>query len=338
MRIDSNELGNHLKKQLLAVNIIHGIEPLLAQEALDLIVQSAKSKGYNVRETYVADTGFDWPSFRANCQSQSLFASQKIIDLRIPTGKPGTTGAEILTELSVSPPPDTIVIISLPKIDYRTQQSKWFDTLQKNGLLIQCNLIERSHLAQWITQRFQQQGQNITPHSAEFIANQVEGNLLAAHQEIQKLRLIFPEGPVLDSDIENAIVDVSRFQVFDLMPALYKRDLIQFERILYGLKAEAEALPLILWALNEETHLLEKTLELKNKGLRFPDIARQLYLKPLHNKFYPSLIEHCSAQLGIKLIHELHHIDRMIKGVKNGDPWHAIANWGLIFVRGFKKT
>ncbi|MBU6467526.1 MAG: DNA polymerase III subunit delta [Betaproteobacteria bacterium] len=338
MRIDANDLAQHVKKSLSSINVIHGVEPLLALESLDLLVQCAKQKGYTNRETYVADTGFDWNGFLVNSQSRSLFATQKIVDLRIPTGKPGSAGAEILSALCSSPLEDTVLIISLPKIDYRTQQSKWFEALQKNGLLIQCNLIDRTLLPQWIIQRFRRQEQNINQETAEFIAHQVEGNLLAAHQEIQKSRLLFPAGDLSEEHVKSAIVDVSRFQVFDLMPALYKRDLIQFERILFGLKAEAEALPLLVWALNEDLHLIHRALELKTQGRRFNDIARELYLKPTHNKYFPALLEFCSLDFTHSLILELHQIDKMVKGVKGGDPWHAIANWALMFVRGFKKT
>ncbi|HQT81059.1 MAG: DNA polymerase III subunit delta [Ferrovum sp. 37-45-19] len=338
MRIDSKDLTRHLKKSWSPLYMIHGVEPLLALESLDLLIKVAKEKGYLSREIYVADSSFDWHSFLANSRSSSLFAAQKIIDLRLPSGKPGIIGAEVLNTLSLTPPEETIIIISLPKIDYRTQQSKWFDVIQKNGLLIQCHPIERAQLPQWIIERFQQQEQTITPASATFIAHQVEGNLLAAHQEIQKLTLLFPTGALTEDDIKNAIMDVSRFQIFDLMPTLYKRDLLQFERILYGLKAEAEALPLVLWALNEDIHLLLKALELKDQGLRFSEITRQLYLKPLQVQSYPALLERCSLQLITECIIDLHHIDTMIKGLQGGDPWHALANWGLKFVRGSRKT
>ena len=216
MKLTAEDLPRHLSKGLQPLYVIHGAAMLLAIEAADAIRNAARNEGIVEREVLIADSGFKWAELRNSNQSLSLFASRKLLDLRIPTGKPGIEGAQALLEYCQQLNPDTVTLISLPRLDGTTMKTKWFSTLAEQGVVIAADEIVLNELPLWIAARLKRQNQSADTDTLAFLAQRVEGNLLAAFQEIQKLALLFPEGPLSFEQVKDAVMDVARYDVFKL--------------------------------------------------------------------------------------------------------------------------
>ena len=263
--VKADALQVHLKKldaggTLLPLYVFSGDEPLLMMEAMDQLRAIAKKQSYTEREVLLQERGFDWSALLSAGQTMSLFGDKRWVELRIPTGKPGRDGADALKQFAVqvesqtSGPegPDTVVCIILPRLDGKTKTSAWFSALDEAGMAIQIDSLDRSQLPQWIAGRLKRQNQEVESgpegmRALEFVADQVEGNLIAAHQEIQKLGLLYPTGKLSEEQIRTAILKVARYNVFELTEAMLAGDLPRLNRMLDGLKGEGEPLVLILW-------------------------------------------------------------------------------------------
>jgi DNA polymerase-3 subunit delta len=209
---------------------------------------------------FVVDRYFDWSSLLGASQSMSLFGDRQLVELRIPTGKPGKEGGEALKTLAADNP-DVLTLITLPRLDSATQKTAWFTAISSAGVALKVDPIERAQLPMWISQRLAAQGQRVAPgedgrRSLQFIAERVEGNLLAAHQEIQKLGLLYPAGALSFEQVHDAVLNVARYDVFKLNEAMLTGDIGRLARMLDGLKGEGEAAVLVLWALVEEVRTL----------------------------------------------------------------------------------
>ena len=258
MRIDSEDLPRHLAKGLGSLYVVHGEALLLAIEAADAIRTAAREAGYSEREVIIAEQHFKWAELRNSAQSMSLFASRKVIDLRIPSGKPGVEGAQALLEHCENLNADTLTLISLPHLDGAVMKSKWFTALEQHGMVISAAEIPLAALPAWIAARMLRQGQSTDADTLSFLAQRVEGNLLAAFQEIQKLALLFPAGPLTFEQVKDSVMDVARYDVFKLSEAMLAGDAERYARILDGLRAEGTATVLILWAVAEDIRTLAK--------------------------------------------------------------------------------
>ena len=253
MQISSAQLANHLQRGLRSLYTLHGDEPLLQQEALDAIRACARTQGYTERSSHtVAGAHFDWSAVLAAGGSLSLFADKQMVEIRIPSGKPGKDGSVALQQLAQQAPGNdsTLTIVTLPRLDKATRSSAWFTALDSNGVALEVLPVERAALPQWLAQRLAAQGQRVEPgeagqHTLQFFADRVEGNLLAAHQEIQKLALLFPagaQGAVLTLEqVESAVLNVARYDVFKLSEAVLGGKPERVQRMLDGLQAEGEA-------------------------------------------------------------------------------------------------
>ena len=231
--VKTDAFQSHLKS-LTAASTFHplyifsGDEPLLMMEAMDQLRSKARQLGYTEREVMLQERGFDWSALLNAGQTMSLFGDRRWIELRIPTGKPGRDGADALKQFSAqiaaqsnTDGPETIVCIVLPRLDMKTKSSAWFSSLDEAGMAVQIDSLDRSYLPSWIAGRLQKQGQSIQggpegQRALEFIAEQVEGNLIAAHQEIQKLGLLYPAGELSEEQVRSAILKVARYNVFEL--------------------------------------------------------------------------------------------------------------------------
>ncbi|MFM2396949.1 MAG: polymerase subunit delta, partial [Pseudomonadota bacterium] len=258
MRISSEDLPRQLAKGLAPLYVVYGDGILLALEAADAIRAAALSAGYSEREVFIADAQFKWAELRHSAQSMSLFSSQKIIDLRLPTGKPGVEGGQALQDYCAALPSDTITLISLPALDYTVLKSKWFAALEASGVVVVANDIGLENLPAWIATRLKRQEQSADRDSLVFLAQKVEGNLLAAFQEIQKLALLFPEGHLSLSQINDSVMDVARYDVSKLAEAMLAGDVARYAHILEGLRAEGTATPQILWILADDLRAIAK--------------------------------------------------------------------------------
>ena len=252
MRISSEDLPRQLAKGLVPLYVIHGEAMLLAIEAADAIRAAARAAEYTEREVFIAEQNFKWAELRNSAQSLSLFATRKVIDLRIPSGKPGVEGAQALQQHCENLPPDTVTLISLPKLENAAFKSKWFTALEQHGLVVSADDVTLAALPNWIANRLQRQQQSTDKETLAFLAQRVEGNLLAALQEIQKLALLFPPGALTFEQVSGAVMDVARYDVFKLSAAMLGGDAARFSRILDGLRAEGTATVLILWSLADD--------------------------------------------------------------------------------------
>ncbi|WP_321948586.1 DNA polymerase III subunit delta [Paraburkholderia sp. J10-1] len=261
MQLRPDALEPHLARGLAGLYVVYGDEHLLAQEACDRIRAAARAAGFTDRSVFTVERGFDWSSLLGASQSMSLFGDRQLVELRIPSGKPGKEGADALKTLAAAANPDVLMLVTLPRLDAATQKSAWFTALSESGVAIKIDPVERAALPNWIGQRLALQGQRVAPgedgrRALQFVAERVEGNLLAAHQEIQKLGLLYPQGVLSFEQIHDAVLNVARYDVFKLNEAMLTGDVGRLARMLDGLQGEGEASVLVLWAVVEEIRTL----------------------------------------------------------------------------------
>lgn len=329
MRISSEDLPRHLSKGLGLLYVIHGEALLLAIEAADAIRSAAREAGYTEREVIIAEQHFKWAELRNSAQSMSLFSSRKVIDLRIPSGKPGVEGAQALQEHCSNLNQDTLTLISLPRLDGTALKSKWFGALEEHGTIVNAEEISLGALPAWIAARLKRQDQSADTDTLTFLAQRVEGNLLAAFQEIQKLALLFPAGPLSFEQVKDSVMDVARYDVFKLSEAMLTGDAERYARILNGLRAEGTATVLILWAIAEDIRTLAKvTRALQQSGnlagaLRDARVwgIRQKPVERAARRFTPVFAERALRQAAL--------IDKLIKGLRQGDVWDELLQLGV---------
>ncbi|OWY38299.1 DNA polymerase III subunit delta [Xenophilus sp. AP218F] len=317
-------LGPLLGKGLAPLYVVHGEEALLALEAADAVRQAARAAGYLEREVLTAEAGFDWSQLRDSMSSVSLFASLKLLEIRIPGGKPGAEGGEALQQLAACLPDDTITLITLPKLDKTQQQSKWFTALEKAGHVVEAKPVGRGELPGWIAKRLKAQGQQLGPEALAFFVARVEGNLLAARQEVDKLALLYPRGELSLADLQAAVANVARFDVFQLSEAWLAGDAPRLTRMLDGLMAEGEAPVLVLWSLTEDVRMLLKLRQGLKEGRQPRDMARELRLWGEKQKLAEPALRRIGPRKLMDALSECARIDRQIKGVEPGEPWRTM--------------
>ncbi len=327
MRIKAEQLPAQLARNLTALYVVHGDEPLLVQETCDLVRQRARESGCSQRDLFVVEGRFDWSGLLDASRNLSLFAERKLVELRIPSGKPGTEGAKALQLYCATLPPDTVTLVVLPRPDRAVSQSKWFMALEDAGVSVAVFTPATERLPHWIGERLARSGQRTDAQSLRFISDKVEGNLLAAQQEIDKLALLYPPGVLTATQVRDAVLDVARFDVFDLTDALLAGDARRLIRILHGLHDEGEAATLVLWAITRELRSLARLVDSspEQRGRRMRELGirdqRQSLFERALRRLQPGQV-HAAMQ-------RLAAIDRMIKGLDGGDPWLEMERLAL---------
>lgn len=325
------QLAQHLERELAPLYVLHGDEPLLVIEAADSIRARARERGVTEREVVMVTQGFKWNQFSLASGNLSLFGDMKLIDLRIPTGKPGRDGGETLQRLAkeLDPHGGVITLITLPLLDWATRKQAWFLALSEAGVTIECNAPELAQLPQWIAGRLARQGQSAPREALAFIAEHVEGNLLAAHQEIQKLALLFDPGPLTVEQVEDTVLNVARYDTEKLRVAVLEGDAARCARLLDGLKGEGAAPPLVLWALTNEIRTLASLRSAVDSGQPLDGAIRAERVfgprQALCKRAVPRLK---SGVLRAALVHAA-RIDRMVKGLGKGDIWDEFLQLAL---------
>lgn len=292
MRQRPEQLAAHLEKPLRPLYVLFGDDPLSTIETGDALRAAARRQGFEERKVLVVTPTFRWEELFHAAGNLSLFGGRTLVDLRIPSGKPGRDGGEALQRYCMAPPADTLTLITLPEMDWRAQKAAWFVALIDAGVAIECNAPPVAQLPQWIARRLAAQKQRAPAEALEFIALHVEGNLLAAHQEIQKLGLLHPEGALTLQQVSSAVLNVARYDIDDLKNALAAKDAARCARTLEGLRAEEAAPPLVLWVLANQ--------------------ARQL-----------------AGRAGRTTLLHAARIDRIIKGLSTGDLWDEFLQLAL---------
>lgn len=261
--------------------------------------------------------------------SRSLFATRRVLDLRLPSGKPGKDGSEALQQLAGSLPADTIVLITLPGLDRQQLASKWFAALEHAGLAVHAAAVKREQLGQWLSGRLSEQQQQAVPETIEFLVSRVEGNLMAAYQEVRKLALLFPTGMLPFEDVKNAVLDVARYNVFDIGATLLKGDRANFVRMLDGLRGEGAALPLVLWAIAEEARAMARVKAAMAAGQPLAQAQREARVWGPRQELMPRALKRLTSAELIGALRRSAEVDRMIKGLADGDVWDALLQLGL---------
>lgn len=323
MKVFPEQLGQQLQARLLPAYVLSGDEPLQLMEAADAVRLAARAAGHTGRETFYADGGFDWADFYAACDSYSLFGEPRLLDLRL-SAKPDKVAAEALLHFAGQPPRDAILLVSLPKLTAAEQKTRWFQSLDHIGVVVQVWPLEGEKLLRWLDRRLNQKGLLADQSGLRLLAARVEGNLLAAAQEIEKLHILHGRGQLTDEQIIGSVADSARYDVFALADQVLRGHPGKAYRILAGLKAEGIAAPVALWALTRELRLVNQLQA---------ELATGAAPEALFNKY--RLWESRKAAMGQALrrlsqaaVHQAMllagHADRVMKGRVPGDEWDAL--------------
>jgi len=329
MKLNPAQLSKHLQGNLASVYAISGDEPLLCQEACDTIRAATRKLGFSERQVFNVESNFDWGNLLQASASLSLFADKRLLELRLPSGKPGDKGSAALLEYLARPPEDTVLLISLPKLDGSTQKTKWAKALidGQQTQFMQIWPVDAHQLPQWIRQRMAQAGLSASQEAVEMIAVRVEGNLLAAAQEIEKLKLLAVDGQVDASTVHAAVADSARFDVFGLIDATLNGEAAHALRMLEGLRGEGVEPPVVLWALARELRLLANIAQQYSQGMPL-EKAFSSARPPVWDKRRPlvskALQRHSAARWALLLL-DAQRIDAQIKGQAPGSPWSGLS-------------
>ena len=341
MQLALPQLHAHLQKGLRSLYTLHGDEALLVQEAADTIRATARAQGYTERSVHVVSGAhFDWSEVLAAGGSLSLFADRQILEIRIPTGKPGKDGSPMIQQLAQSAEGNdsTLTLFILPKLDNATKKGAWFGALDQFGVTLQVESVERAQLPQWIAQRLKLQNQTVAAGQEgqaclQFFADRVEGNLLAAHQEIQKLGLLYPEGELSLEQVESAVLNVARYDVFKLSEAVLSGQVARVQRMLDGLQAEGEAAVLVHYTLAEDVRALKRVKDAIAEGRPMPMALREQRIWGVREKLFERVLPRISGARLAQLLQNAHQVDGIVKGLKVADwptdPWQALQRLAL---------
>ncbi|MDM4766961.1 DNA polymerase III subunit delta [Pelomonas sp. SE-A7] len=343
MQMRPEALAAQLSKGLKPVYTIHGDEPLLAQEAGDAIRAAARQQGYGERKVFtVSGAYFDWGPVLAAAQAMSLFSERQFIEIRIPSGKPGKDGSEALQRYCEAVPEDIVTLVTLPRLDKTQLSSAWFTALDGVGVTVKVEPIERRALPQWIAQRLAAQGQRVAEgedgqRALAFFADRVEGNLLAAHQELQKLALLHPQGELTFENIEQAVLDVARFDVFKLSEAVLAGQSARVMRMLNGLEAEGEAAVLVHWTLAEDIRALKRVRDGMDAGKPLPMALREARVWGNKERLFERLLPGLRSRELARLLEAAQVVDGIVKGLRHPDwpsePWAALQRLALMLMQ-----
>lgn len=329
MRIDCEQLDRHLARDMGPLYTVLGEEPLLALEAGDRLRARARELGCEERTLLVAESGFDWQRLGEAAASLSLFSQRRLIELRVPNGKPGAAGADAIERYCRNPAPDTVTVVHVPALDWRTLQSAWFQALERAGAVVEARTVTRERLPQWLAGRLARNGQHADEATLLFIAHRVEGNLLAAWQEIQKLALLLPPGPLSGEAVRQAVLDVARFDADDMSAALLAGDRAHFVRVIDGLQAEGAALPLLLWILSNDLRAAYKVGAALQRGQPMANALREAQVfGPRRASMEPAARRWSARELRAALDHAA-RIDRIVKGLEQGAAWDELRRLGV---------
>ena len=346
MQVAAAQLAAHLQKGLRSLYTVHGDEALLVQEACDAIRHAARAQGYTERTVHtVAGAHVDWGAVLASGGSLSLFAERQIVEVRIPGGKPGKEGSQALQQLAESAEGNdsVLTLVVLPRLDGMTLKGAWFGALDARGVTVKVDTIERKDLPHWIALRLQAQGQRVAAggpgqRTLQFFADRVEGNLLAAHQEVQKLGLLYPAGELSFEQVEAAVLNVARYTPFKLAEAVLAGQVARVQRMLDGLQAEGEAPVLVHWALAEDIRTLHRVRLALDAGRPLPMVLRESRVWGVREKLMERVLPLLGAATLGKWLDDAHVVDGIVKGLKAegwpADPWQALQQMAMRVTQG----
>ncbi len=338
MKLHANQLSSHLQNKLAPCYLVSGDEHLLVEEALDQIRGAAREQGFASRESHVAMTGFKWAQLAAAGANLSLFADRQIIELRIPTGKPGLEGSKAICEFVEQLGPDLMFIVITPKLDTKTGNAKWVKTLSAKGVNLQIWPVSLRDLPGWIADRMRRAGLKPDRDAITMIADRVEGNLLAANQEIEKLRMILGEGPVTGEDVSTAVANSSRYDVYKLVDAAVGGDAKRAMKILTGLRGEGVEPVIVMWALTRELRSLARLADMVRQNIDLGTAMSKEYVWKNRQAMVRACVgRHQHTDL-YRLLKATGRADAAAKGQAAGDPWQLGADIVVGLSLGGRRT
>ncbi|HUW27965.1 MAG TPA: DNA polymerase III subunit delta [Sulfuriferula sp.] len=329
MRVKPEQLAQHLARGIQPLYTVYGDEPLLALEAADLVRVSARAAGYSERDVHTVEARFNWNELLTAGDNLSLFGDRRLADIRIPSGKPGLEGGKALQAYCARLPADTVTLISLPKLDRQATNAKWFTALEANGVVVGVNPVSIDQLPRWIGARLAAQNLQADSQTLRFLTERVEGNLLAAQQEIRKLALLFPPGNITFDNVREAVLDVARYDVFKLSDALLAGDVPRLMRMLDGLRNEGESPVLILWTLTRELRILTRIKAGQASGRPAAQLMREAGVWESRQALVEKALARVSLTALTQALRDAAAIDRTIKGLQSGDVWDALGQLAL---------
>jgi DNA polymerase-3 subunit delta len=324
MRLRPEQLAAHLKQRLAPIYLIHGDEPLLINESSDAIRRAARQQDYDEREILSVDTGFDWNLLLFTANSGSLFASRRLLELRLGNSKPGDAGSKAFQAYCKRVPDDIILLVICGKLDQSSQRSRWFMALDQIGVTIQTWPVDARQLPGWIETRMRRKGLQPTAEAVALLASRVEGNLLAAAQEIDKLFLLYGHTRLDAGQLLTAVNDSARYSIYDLADTALGGEAVRAVRILDSLHVEGTDPVLILWALQREIRLLLRIRFAIDKGLTPAKALNQHKVWEKRKPLLSASLKRLPAARLQQLLQHCAHLDRVIKGVEQGQPWNDL--------------
>lgn len=325
MRLKPGRLPSALTAGLAPIYCISGDEPLQVLEAQDAIRARARELGHVDREILQVDAGFDWSRLAAASGNLSLFGERRLLELRLPTARPGQEGGRAIAGYCKAPPPDTVLLITTGRLDRSAGKSAWVNAIDKAGVLVQVWPLGGRDLAGWLRQRMQGAGLDPSAEAVQLLVERSEGNLLAAAQEIDKLRLLLGSGPVSTEAVRGAVADSARYDVFDLGDAVLQGDVRRTLRVLQGLREEGEEPTLVLWSLSRDV----RAVCLLRAGVREDEVLRSLKVFGPRQALVRAASRRGSAWDWAMLLHRCARVDRIIKGAESGNAWQALRELGV---------
>jgi len=341
VKISARQLTSQLSRGLASTYLVSGDEPLLVAEAAEQLRAAARGAGFDQRDLFVAERGFKWDELEASTDNLSLFAERRIVELRLPSPRPGDAGSKALQRFAAAPDPDRLVLVVTGKLDSAAARSSWVKAIESDGVVVQVWPVERAELPEWIGRRAQAAGLRLTRDAIELLADRVEGNLLAADQEIKKLALLGIEGAVDAQRVLAAVANSARFDVFELVDAWLSGDAARTFNVLGGLRAEGAEPVLLGWALSRELGLLGRLAAAVENGQRLDSAFAEQKVWQRRQPVLRRALERYPLTELRRLLQQAVTVDRVIKGAMPGNPWQAVTQLLLLALaprRGFAEV
>ena len=325
MQISPDQLAARVSESLKAIYVIHGEETLLKLESADAIRAAARKAGYSEREHFVVEAHFDWSVITQSSDNLSLFATQRIVEITVNTAKPSVDAGNFFANIANDPPPDTLFIINLPKLDRTATDSAWFSACDRAGVTVAAPLVDRDQLPRWVKSRLTNAGFDPAREAVELLAERCEGNLLAAMQEIEKLALLVKPGKLAVEDVIDAVTDVARYDVSELSEAFLRGDLPRYGRVLAGLHAEGEQAPRLSWQLAEDVHALGSIFMNRREGVPMMQALRNARVWGKRQKAMEVAADRIDPRRVAALLKTCATLDAQSKGQAAGDAWLTLG-------------
>jgi len=329
MKIKPEQLSGQLKKGLAPIYLITGDEPLISEECSDLLRASLQKQGFSEREVMHIDASFNWEYLLECANALSLFAEKKVIELRLGSQKLNKVASQILQQYLANPAPDNVIMMLADKLDIGVKKSAWFKAVEQHGVVVEIWPIDSTQLPQWLRSRASSLGLTLDRDATQLLCDRIEGNLLAARQELDKLSLLYP-GQTLNADtVIDAVSDSSRYDIYGLTDAAIQGQAARTQKILQVLRQEGTEPPVLLWALSREIRTLLTIQQGLNNGTPYDTLCQRERIWGKRKQQMRQAANRCSAILLMAQLERCFHIDQMIKGARFGDLWLELSSISL---------